>query len=169
MSSVCLKGDKKAQKTARIKKIVILGIGNLLLKDEGVGIHVLQALKDAPFPSDVDLELIDGGTSPNVFYLLDGADKLIIIDAVLGGGDPGSVYRFRANDVAAEDKPILSLHQMGLLEGLKMMEQMASEPKEAVIIGVEPKEIGWGLELSSDMQQKISQIVEVVLEEIRGK
>ncbi len=169
MSSVCLKGDKKAQKPARIKKIVILGIGNLLLKDEGVGIHVLQALKDAPFPPDVELELIDGGTSPDVFYLLDGADKLIIIDAVLGGGDPGSVYRFRANDVVAEDKPILSLHQMGLLEGLKMMEQMASEPKEAVIIGVEPKEIGWGLELSSDMQQKISQIVEVVLEEIRGK
>lgn len=158
--------EEKAQKPADIKKIVILGVGNLLLKDEGVGIHVLRALKDAPLPTDVDLELIDGGTSPNVFYLLEGADKLIIIDAVAGGSDPGSIYRFRANDIAVEGKHILSIHQIGLLEGLKMMEHMESKRKDVVIIGVEPKEIGWGLELSSDLQQKIPQIVEVVLQGI---
>ena len=169
MSFVCHKGDKKPQKPADIRKVTILGVGNLLLKDEGIGIHVLDALKGAPFPSDVDLELIDGGTSPDVFHLLDGADKSIIIDAVSGGGDPGTVYRFRADDVAAEDKPILSLHQMGLLEGLKMMAQMAGKPADVVIIGVEPKEIGWGLELSSDVEQKIPQILEIVLQEIRGE
>lgn len=158
--------EEKAQKPAAIKKIVILGVGNLLLKDEGVGIHVIRALKDAPLPTDVDLELIDGGTSPNVFYLLEGADKLIIIDAVAGGSDPGSIYRFRANDIAVEAKHILSIHQIGLLEGLKMMEHMEGKRKDVVIIGVEPKEMGWGLELSSDLQQKIPQIVEVVLQGI---
>lgn len=158
--------EEKAQKPADIKKIVILGVGNLLLKDEGVGIHVLRALKEAPLPTDVDLELIDGGTSPDVFYLLEGADKLIIIDAVAGGSDPGSIYRFRANDIAVEGKHILSIHQIGLLEGLKMMEHMESKRKDVVIIGVEPKEMGWGLELSSDLQQKIPQIVEVVLQGI---
>ena len=166
MVSFAYHKEEKAQKLADIKKIVIVGVGNLLLKDEGVGIHVLHTLKDASLPADVDLELIDGGTSPNVFYLLEGADKLIIIDAVVGGGDPGSIYRFRANDITVEDKYILSVHQIGLLEGLKMMEHIGSKPKDMVIIGVEPKEMGWGLELSSELQQKIPQIINVVLQEL---
>ena len=90
-------------------KIVILGVGNLLLKDEGIGIHVINALQNSPLPTDVDLEIIDGGTSPNIFYLVEKADKLIIIDAVEGGGEPGAIYRFRPGDITLGDKYIISL------------------------------------------------------------
>ena len=166
MSFVYHKDEKKAQNPANMKKIVILGVGNVLLKDEGVGIHVIHALQDSLLPDNVHLEIIDGGTSPNVFHLLERADKLIIIDAVRGGSDPGSVYRFRADDVIPEGKDIVSLHQVGLLESLEMMEHMENKPKDVVIIGVEPKEMGWGLELSSELEQTVPQIVEVVLQEV---
>jgi len=166
VSSVYHKDEEKAQKPADAARVAILGIGNILLKDEGVGIHVLHALQDSPLLTDARVEIIDGGTSPNVLHLLDGADRLIIIDAVEGGGEPGTIYRFREGDIEQEGKCVLSIHQIGLLEDLEVMEHMEGKQKDAIIIGVEPKEIGWGLELSSELEQKIPQIVKVVLEEI---
>ncbi len=166
MSFVYYKGEEKAQKPADAARVAILGIGNMLLKDEGVGIHVLHALQDSPLLTDARVEIIDGGTSPNVLHLLDGADRLIIIDAVEGGGEPGTIYRFREGDIEQEGKYVLSIHQIGLLEDLEVMEHIEGKRKDAIIIGVEPNEIGWGLELSSELEQKIPQIVKVVLEEI---
>ncbi len=166
MSFVYYKDEKKAKKPADMTRVVILGVGNLLLKDEGVGIHVIHALQNSLLPTNVDLELIDGGTSPNFLYLLDGADKLIIIDAVEGGNEPGAIYRFRAGDIEQEGKCALSMHEIGLLDDLEMMEHMGGKRKDAIIIGVEPKEIGWGLELSSELEQKVPQMVKVVLDEI---
>lgn len=158
MSSVCA---KKA-------KIVVLGMGNVLLKDEGLGVHIAQALKEASPSPDVDLEVLDGGTSPQVFLLLEGADKLIVIDAVRGGGQPGAVYRFAPEDIALETGMHTSVHQIGLLESLRMMDYLGSRPRDTVIIGVEPKEIGWGLELSPELEQKVPQIVELVWKEIHS-
>jgi hydrogenase maturation protease len=155
-----------AQKPANATRVAILGVGNILLKDEGVGIHVIHALQDNPLLTDAGVELIDGGTSPNVSYLLDGADRLIVIDAVEGGCEPGTIYRFRANEIEQEGKSLLSVHEMGLIEDLQVMEIIEGKPKDTIIIGVEPKEIGVGLELSSELEQKIPQIVKVVLEEI---
>ncbi|MFC2056300.1 HyaD/HybD family hydrogenase maturation endopeptidase [Chloroflexota bacterium] len=160
------KVEEKAHKPADSKKNIILGVGNVLLKDEGVGIHVIRALQDSLMPTNGHLKIIDGGTSSNVLHLLDGADKLTVIDAVEGGGEPGTIYRFRAGDIDLEGKSVLSMHQIGLLENLEMMEHMESKWKDVVIIGVEPKEIGWGLELSSELEQKIPQIVKIVLKEI---
>ncbi|MBA7617292.1 hypothetical protein ES703_24606 [subsurface metagenome] len=84
----------------------------------------------------------------------------------MGGGEPGAVYRFRAEGITMEGNYTVSLHQIGLFESMGMMEYTGDKPKDTVIIGVEPKEIGWGLELSSELEQKLPQIVKVVLEEI---
>ncbi len=166
MSFVYRKDEEKSLKTADTIKTVVLGVGNVLLKDEGVGIHVIHALPGSLLPTGAEVEIIDGGTSPNVLHLLDGADRLVIIDAVEGGGEPGTIYRFRAGDIELEGKCVLSIHQIGLLEDLEMMEHMGSKQKDVVIIGVEPKEMGWGLELSSELEQKIPKIVKFVLDEI---
>ncbi len=166
MSFVYCKDEEKSRKTADTIKTVVLGVGNVLLKDEGVGIHVIHALQDSPLLTNVGVEIIDGGTSPNVLHLLDGADRLVIIDAVEGGGEPGTIYRFRAGDVEQEGKCVLSMHEMGLLDDLEMMELMDGKRRDAIIIGVEPKEMGVGLELSSQLEQKIPQIVKLVLDEI---
>ena len=146
------------------KRIAVIGIGNLLLKDEGVGVHIVHALQEIQLPDNVDI--IDGGTSPDIFYRLEGVDKLIIIDAARAGGEPGAVYRFDQRDIPWEARKVISLHEVGLLESLEIMEVIGDRPKQVVIIGIEPKEIDWGLELSPELEEMVPQVVGLVLEEI---
>jgi hydrogenase maturation protease len=120
------------------------------------------ALEGIPLP---DVQVIDGGTCPDVLQLLEDVDKLVIVDAVRGGGMPGQIYRFRPEDVTLEQKPLLSLHDMSLIDSLKLM-QLRHNVGDAVIIGVEPKEINCGLELSPELQERIPQIIDAILSEL---
>lgn len=142
----------------------VLGVGNILLKDEGIGCHVVQALERIPL---TDVKVVDGGTCPDVVQFLEDADKLIVVDAAKGGGMPGQVYRFHLDDITLERKQFLSLHDMSLVDNL-MLTGFLRNIAETVIIGVEPKEIGWGLELSPELQEKIPQIVELILAELNN-
>ena len=140
---------------------VVIGMGNILLRDEGIGCHVVRALKGIPLPN---VRVIEGGTSPDVLFPED-ADKLILVDAAKGGGIPGEVYRFQLDDIALKQKLSLSLHDISLVENLLLM-RLLHDIGETIIIGVEPKEIEWGLELSSELQEKIPQIVDIILAEL---
>jgi hydrogenase maturation protease len=142
----------------------VLGIGNTLLRDEGIGCHVANALAEIPLP---DVEIIDAGTCPDVWQFIEDTDKLIIVDAVKGGGMPGQIYRFHPEDVTLEQKPLLSMHDIGLVDNLILM-QLRQNIGETVIIGVEPKDINWGLELSAELQGKVSQIIDTVLSELNN-
>jgi len=145
-------------------RIVVVGVGNLLLKDEGIGVHIARALQQMDIPQDT--KIIDGGTSPDLPYYLKDTDRLIVIDAVKAGGEPGTVYRFHPHDVNIESAEMVSVHELGLEQSLRLMRLTGSEPKEVVIIGIEPKEMDWGTELSAELQQKIPEIVNIVLKEI---
>jgi len=140
----------------------VLGIGNVLLRDEGIGCHVAHALEEIPLP---DVKIIDGGTCPDVLQFLEDTDKLVIVDAVKGGGPPGQIYRFHLEDITLEQKLFLSLHDVGLVDNLMLM-QLWHNISEAVIIGVEPREINWGLELSPELQGKMPQIIDTILSEL---
>ncbi len=142
----------------------VLGIGNTLLRDEGIGCHVANALAEIPLP---DVEIIDAGTCPDVWQFIEDTDKLIIVDAVKGGGMPGQIYRFHPEDVTLEQRPLLSMHDIGLVDNLILM-QLRQNIGETVIIGVEPKDINWGLELSAELQGKMSQIIDTVLSELNN-
>jgi hydrogenase maturation protease len=142
----------------------VLGIGNILLRDEGIGCHVVHALEGIPLP---DVKIIDGGTSSDVLQLLEGVDKLIIVDAVKGRGTPGQIYRFHLEDITLEQKPFLSLHDMGSVDNLMLM-KLWHKMGETVIIGIEPKEVDWGLELSPELQEKIPQIIDAILAELNS-
>lgn len=149
-----------------MKKTVVLGAGNELLKDEGVGVHAIRILQAELPPSRTDIEVIDGGTYPDICHLVQGADKLVIVDAVKGGCAPGTIYRFNPDQMIAETGVTTSVHQMGLLESLKMMEFVGGKPKETVIIGIEPAEVDLGLELSRELQARMPKIIKSVLAEI---
>ena len=145
-------------------RIVVIGVGNLLLKDEGIGIHAVQALQELELPPDV--KLIDGGTSPDLIAYTRAGDKLIIVDAAKAGGEPGTIYRFKPEDLAEERASLASAHEMGVVENLKLMSLAGNEPGEIVIIGIEPGEIEFGTELSPELRSKVPEIVEVVLKEM---
>jgi len=140
----------------------VVGIGNALLRDEGVGCHVVEALDGLSLP---DVEVMDAGTSPMLPDLVDAADRLIVVDAADGGGEPGEIYRFGLEDVELVEKPLLSVHDLGLLENLKLM-KLLGQARDVVVIGVQPKETTWGLELSPELESRMPRIVAVVLEEL---
>ena len=145
-------------------RIVVIGAGNLLLKDEGIGIHAVKALQEMSLPDDV--VTIDGGTSPDLIACTRAGAKLIIIDAAKAGGEPGTIYRFLPGDLASSGAMFTSAHELGVEENLKLMSLMKTEPPETVIIGVEPKEIDWGLELSPELQRRLPDVIGVVIAEI---
>lgn len=144
----------------------VLGIGNVLFKDEGIGCHVVRALESMNLP---DVRIIDAGTCSDVVQLLGEADELVIVDAVKGGGTPGQIYRFQLRDVTLEQKPFLSLHDVSLVDSLiwlQLWHPDSIQIGEVVVIGVEPKEVDWGLELSPELRDRMPQIVEAVLAEL---
>ena len=146
-------------------KVVVLGMGNLLLKDEGIGVHVAHALQEAPSPDNIELEVVDGATSPDATLAFEEADKLIVVDAVQAGDEPGAIYRFRPHDINLDNNGLTSVHQIGLLDNLRLMEIFGRKYQDVVIIGIQPKETDWGIELSAELQQRMYQIIEVVLQE----
>jgi len=146
-------------------KIVVLGMGNLLLKDEGIGVHVAHALQEAPSPDNIELEIVDGATSPDATLAFQDADKLIVVDAVQAGDEPGAIYRFCPHDINLDDNSMTSVHQISLLDNLRLMEIFGQKYQDIVIIGVQPKETDWGIELSTELQQRMPRIIEVVLQE----
>jgi hydrogenase maturation protease len=148
------------------KKILILGIGNLILRDEGVGVHAVRELEKRDLPAHV--EVIDGGTYlMDLLNVIQEAERIIVIDALKGGGEPGTIYRVFPDDLMAESERALSLHQVGLLDALGMVKQLGGDP-HAVIIGVEPKEISWGMELTPEVEAKLPKVIETVLAEVQG-
>jgi len=148
------------------KRIVILGVGNLLLSDEGVGVHVANKLMEMDLPSGV--EVIEGGTDGfRLMNVVMGADRVVVVDAVKGGGEPGSIYRFDIDDVPSSPESYkTSVHQIGILEVIHLSE-FIGKPPETTIIGVEPKSLDMSMELSPEVQDKVPRIIELVLEEVR--
>ena len=144
-------------------------MGNLLYKDEGIGIHLIRELEKMKLPPN--LELIDGGVgSLDILLSLENIDKLIIIDALKGGGAPATVYRIDYQELEAEiDFNNLSLHQLSLLEVLSLIKKLGKLPPKVLIIGVEPKEISPGLNLTSRLKEKLPYILGVILKECHLK
>jgi len=158
-----LSPEIKPQGDREKRRLAIVGVGNLLLQDEGIGIHAIQALKKGPLSQADYAELIDGGTALPI--LPKNLDKLIIIDAAQGGGEPGIIYRLSPEDIDSGDAPIISPHQLNLRENLRLMELENEKPKKVIIFGVEPKTIDWGLELSPELKEKMPQLIGLVLQE----
>jgi hydrogenase maturation protease len=159
-----MKSPDKNNNTRTTPRIVVIGVGNLLMKDEGIGIHAVKSLQEIHLPPDV--KLIDGGTSPDLIAYTRAGDKMIIIDAARAGGAPGTIYRFKPEDLAAGKGSLTSAHEMGVAENLNLMALTGNKPVDVIIIGIEPAEIDWGMELSATLKQKLPAIVKAVLKEI---
>jgi hydrogenase maturation protease len=146
-------------------KTVVLGIGNVLLSDEGIGVHVANVLSGMELPQGVSV--IEGGTDGfSLLNIITEADRLIVVDAVKGGAEPGSIYRFSVDDVRSVPSGFrTSVHQVGILEVIDLSGLIGKTPKTTVI-GVEPKSLDMSLELSPEIKEKIPRIIELVFEEL---
>lgn len=148
------------------RKILILGVGNLLLKDDGFGVHLINSLKDTDFPPNITL-LEAGTVSHQLIPLLREIDELIVIDVVEAGDVPGSLFRFSPDDMNFPSEQKASLHQISLIDVLRMTELTGRKPK-TVIIGVQPKDVSsWSLEMSEELTAVIPRVRELISEELK--
>jgi hydrogenase maturation protease len=132
----------------------VLGIGNTLMSDDGVGIHVIRDLlgrqKDRLLPEG-NIEILDGGTLG--FLLVDRlaeADGMVVVDAANLGEAAGSVRVIDDAEIDRflDDNPSLSVHEVGLVDLLQMMALSGQTPRLRALVGIQPEMIGWGTEMS---------------------
>jgi hydrogenase maturation protease len=143
---------------------LVLGIGNILLQDEGVGVRAVEAMQGMEIPPDV--ELLDGGTSGAdlVDYLAD-RPKVIVIDAVDSHAAPGTVFRMTPDDLVRGEDADLSLHQLGLIDSLTMARELGTPARDVIIYGIQPQRVYWGLELTEPVARVVPKVIEMVLRE----
>ena len=147
------------------KNILILGLGNILLGDEGVGVRVIEQLLTHPLPDEI--EVIDGGTAGyELINFFEGKEKIIIVDAVKTDDTPGSVYKMDLSLVQEDETVQLSLHQIGLKNVFKMASLMGLNP-EVTLVGIVPKNYqDYHIGLSDEIEKAIPLAIETVLKEI---
>jgi hydrogenase maturation protease len=142
----------------------IIGCGNLLLQDEGIGVHLIRYLQETKLPDDV--ELIDGATGGfDLLGFIQDASRVIIVDAVKGNGKPGDIYKFGPEDFETDSYPKTSLHDVCLKDIFQIVKLTGPLPS-ITIFGVEPKTMDWGMELTPDVKAALPRLGELVLKEI---
>jgi hydrogenase maturation protease len=147
------------------KKILILGLGNILMKDDGVGVRVAERMTGMTLPDDV--EIMDGGVQGlNLLYYIEGRKKVIVIDTVNAGHPPGTIYRFTEKAIVEKKELLRSAHGVDFTDVIKTAEFMGTKPEEVIFIGIEPESIDEGMELSPKIEKRISKIIELVMEEL---
>ena len=143
-------------------RVFVMGIGNLLLGDEGLGVHVIRKLENTLLPDNVSL--LDAGTAfLDAGPHLEAIDKLIVIDAIKGGKKPGTVYRFQLNAETYTNGGS-SLHDMSVIEMMKLAQNPL--PATVTVLGIEPDVIEWSLNLSNTVEEALPLLLDAVRSEI---
>ena len=144
----------------------IIGVGNVLMGDDGVGPAAVEALARRGCPPGI--ALYDAGLAClDVLGGLDPTAALIVIDAVHAGGEPGSIYRAEVNSMAAPDAGVargLSLHEISVAPALRMEALIGREFRDVTVFGVEPDTLEWGAPLSPAVAGAVDRLVEAVLD-----
>ncbi|MHB8076225.1 HyaD/HybD family hydrogenase maturation endopeptidase [Desulfosporosinus fructosivorans] len=146
-------------------KIMVMGVGNILLSDEGLGVRFLDMLKKKDLPENV--ELLEGGTAGlELVHLIQEVDFLIIVDAINAQAEPGALFRFHPGDIKVfPEQYEVSFHQIGIIEVLAMANVLGHAPI-TLIFGIQPKTLEWGMEISPEITALFPRLTEVILNEI---
>lgn len=139
------------------KDVVVIGLGNVLLSDEGIGVHLIRRLssKQEKFPFVDFFEAGSGGM--NLLHLIANRKKAIIIDCAKMGAKPGSIKRFTAEEVQSVKKlSQYSLHEADILKVINLSKQLDECPDEVVFFGIEPQTLEPGQTLSKTLSRKIN-------------
>ena len=149
-------------------RIVVLGVGNLVMSDEGLGVRCIERLQaSGALPPDV--AIIDGGTSTNeLLGEIEDTELLVIVDAIAGGGAPGSLVRLEGDRIPAAFSNKLSPHQHGINDLLATLAFLGRAPRRVVVLGAVPGRIALGLELSPEIEAALPALAALVVAEVTG-
>jgi hydrogenase maturation protease len=149
-------------------RVVVLGIGNVLNNDDGLGPFVARTLLGG-WELAGDAEILDAGTPGlDLISLLHGAEAAVFIDAVRDQGSPGDVKRYdRAGIVKGGAKTVVSPHEPGLREALLTMELQGGGPADVTLWGAIPESIEMGTSLTDTVRATVPRIIDGILGELR--
>ncbi len=149
-----------------MKKALVLGLGNILLRDEGAGVRVVERLQRLyQFPDDVGV--LDGGTlGLDLLPCVEDTERLLIVDAVAAGEAPGAIVRLEGDRVPAFLSIKLSPHQVGVADLLAAARLRDCCPPELVLLGVQPEVVEVGLELSQTVDAQLQVLADRALAEL---
>jgi len=146
-------------------KTLVLGLGNLVHSDDGLGIHAIQSLTEDPrVPSDV--VLLDGGTQGlSLLPHISAFQRLLVIDAIDVGEAPGTLLRVEGK--ALEHLPgKASVHQLGFADLMVALELLGESPEEIVLLGVQPLSTEWGTEVTAPVRNTLNRLTDLVVEQL---
>ena len=149
-------------------KTLVLGLGNIIMRDEGLGVRACERLtRHYRLPDDVNV--LDGGTlGLDLLPYLEGVTDLLIIDAVNAGAPPGSLVRLENEQIPQTLALKMSMHQVGLQELLAVMALRGQTPPRVVLWGMEPLILEPGLDLSEPVLANLDTLVASVVAELRS-
>lgn len=147
--------------------VVVIGLGNILMSDEGIGVHIVRRLssQQGKFP---DVNFIDAGSAGmNLLHLIANRKKAIIIDCAKMGEKPGTVRRFTADEVVSiKHLTHFTLHEIDILQVLNLSKQLGECPPEVIFFGIEPETLKLGQNLSKTLAVQIDSHISAVCEEL---
>jgi len=151
------------------KPTVVLGLGNPLMADEGIGVYLIERLAEsaAEYPA---VDFVDAGTGGlSVLHHLEGRRKAVIVDCAFMDEPPGAIRRFTPEEVrSTKVLAHQSLHESDLLRILAMARQLGQAPEEVVIFGIQPERIEPGRPISKTLMEKIDRYVSAILDELEA-
>jgi hydrogenase maturation protease len=147
-------------------KVSVIGLGNILLRDEGIGVHVVEALKKRlDFPEGV--QIIDGGTlGLDLLPIIEEMEKVIFVDAVNLNREPGAIVLIEDDDIPSMLQPAFSFHQVGLADLLFAARFSGKKPAKVTLAGIQPQAIETGLGLSETLNRNMDQYLKTILEKL---
>lgn len=147
---------------------LILGVGNLLLSDEGVGIHAVRRLLEREDLPD-EIQIVDGGTAGLALMVyLEDVGRLVIIDAMETGGPPGTLVRLSGNQIPAYMALKVSPHEITLPDFLAAAKLRDLYPREVIVWGVQPESMEVGIDLSPALAARLAELVDRVVAEFQS-
>lgn len=145
---------------------LVLGLGNLVMSDDSLGSRVISELEKSFKPRE-DVVLLDGGTlGLDLLPRFEGVSKLLIVDALQMGAEPGQLFRLEGEEVPRAFANKLSVHQMGLQDLLAVTELQGNLPAELVVVGAQSELIEMGMDFSPAVEAAFANVVEAVLFEL---
>jgi hydrogenase maturation protease len=151
-----------------MKKILVVGLGNILLQDEGIGLHVIEKLRQENDISD-EVELVEGETAGLALLpVLKEGTHIIFVDAMNFEGAAGEIKVLRNDEIISANNMLVSVHEVGLRDIISLISLTKdSELPEIVLVGVKPMNLGTGLQLSPEVERSIPKIINVIKQEVQ--
>jgi hydrogenase maturation protease len=152
--------------TDSAKRIVLLGVGNIIMGDEGIGVRCVERL-EASGKLAPNVAVVDGGTSTHeLLGDIEDVDVLVIVDAAVTGGDPGSLIRLEGDRIPHAFSNKMSPHQHGINDLLASLQLLDRAPKRVIVHGMMPAVLELGMELSPQIEAAMPALEAAVLAEL---